>query len=194
MNKKTIIQVAMVFLIIFISLLFYLRYFNKSPKNLKENTIIENIDTNQSDTSNYIDNINYISSDTNGNKYQITAEQAEIKIDSPDLMFLKNIIAYIFVKDSDTIKITSDLGEYNTTNYDTAFSKNVIITHPDHKITGEYANFSFLNNLGTITTNVVYIRDKTNLFADRIEIDIITKDTKIFMNDSTEKVLVEGTK
>ena len=194
MNKKTIIQVVMVFLIIFISLLFYLKYFNKSSKNLKKNTIIKNIDINQSDTSNYIDNINYISSDTKGNKYQITAEQAEIKIDNPDLMFLKNVIAYIFVKDSDTIKITSDLSEYNTKNYDTTFSKNVIIIHPDHKITGEYAKFSFLNNLGTITTNVVYIRDKINLFADRIEMDIITKDTKIFMNDSTEKVLIEGTK
>jgi len=194
MNKKTITQVAMVFLIIFISLLFYLKYFNKSSKNLKENTIIKNIDINQSDTSNYIDNVNYISSDTKGNKYQITAEQAEIKVDSPDLMFLKNVIAYIFVKDSDTIKITSDLAEYNTKNYDTTFSKNVIITHPDHKITGEYANFSFLNNLGIITTNVVYIGDKTNLFADRIEMDIITQDTKIFMNDSTEKVLIEGTK
>ena len=130
----------MVFLIIFISLLFYLKYFNKSSKNLKKNTIIKNIDINQSDTSNYIDNINYISSDTKGNKYQITAEQAEIKIDNPDLMFLKNVIAYIFVKDSDTIKITSDLAEYNTKNYDTTFSKNVIIIHPDHKITGEYAN------------------------------------------------------
>ena len=194
MNKKTLIQVLMVLLIVVISLLFYLKYFNKIPKDFEEKITSEKTDDSKNSTSTYIDNINYVSSDDKGNKYQITAEQAEIKVDSPDLMFLKNIIAYIFVKDSDTIKITSDLGEYNTKNYDTAFSKNVIITHPDHKITGEYANFSFLNNLVTITTNVVYIRDKTNLFADRIEMNIITKDTKIFMNDSTEKVLVEGTK
>ena len=49
MNKKTIIWITaiMVSLIIFISLLFYFKYFNKSSKNLKENTIIKNIDVNQ---------------------------------------------------------------------------------------------------------------------------------------------------
>ena len=96
-------------------------------------------------------------------------------------MFLKNVIAYIFVKDSDTIKITSDLGEYNSKNYDTIFSKNVIVVYPSHKITGEYLDFSFLNNLGTISTNVIYTGEKTNLFADKIEMNLTTKDTKIFM-------------
>ena len=109
-------------------------------------------------------------------------------------MFLENIIAYIFVKDSDVVKITSDFGKYNSKNYDTIFSKNVIVVYPGHKITGEYLDFSFLSNLGTISTNVIYKGDKTNLFADRIEIDLISKDTKVFMNNSTKKVLIEGTR
>ena len=45
-----------------------------------------------------------------------------------------------------------------------------------------------------MTINVIYNGDKTNLFADKIEIDLKTKDMKIFMNDTNKKVLIEGTK
>ena len=194
MNRKTLIQVLMFFLIFLISLLFYFKYFNKSPKNLQENIITSKTSNDKNSSSNYIDYINYISTDSKGNKYQITAKQAEIDLDNPDTMFLEDVIAYIFMKKSDTIKITSNFGKYNSQNYDTIFSKNVIITYPGHKITGDYSDFSFLKNLGTISTNVIYTGDKRDLFSDRIEINLTNKDTKIFMNDNSKKVLIKGTK
>ena len=192
MSKKTVIQVLMVFLIILISSLFYLKYFNKNHEILEQNINEDKITDNRNNTSTYIDDINYVSSDAKGNKYQITAEQAEIKPSNPDVMFLDNVIAYIFIKDSNTIKITSNFGRYNSKNYDTIFSKNVIVVYPNHKITGEYLDFSFLNNLGTMSINVVYNGDNKNLFADRIEMNLTTKDTKIFMDSNNKKVLIEG--
>ena len=195
MNKKTTIQILLIFLIFLFSTLFYLKYFKNSQK-ISENIPKEDkqIITSQNDNSTYIDNVNYISSDTRGNKYQITAEQAEIKIEDSDVMLLENLIAYIFIKDSDTIMITSNFGEYNSKNYDTIFSENVIILYPGHKITGEYLNLSFLKNLGTISKDVIYKGEKTSLFADKVEINLTTKDTKIFMDDKNKKVLVKGTK
>ena len=194
MSKKTAIQVLMVFLIFLIFLYFYLKYFNLSSKNLEISTAVKEVEIYEDNSSTYIDNINYVSSDDKGNKYRITAEQAEIDINNNNTMFLKNISAYISVKESDDIKITSDFGKYNSENYDTVFSKNVIIVYSDNKITGEYLDFSFLNNLGTISTNVIYTGNKTNLFADKIEVNLTTKDTKIFMNDNTKEVLIEVTK
>ena len=194
MNKKTVIQIILIFLIFLISLSFYLKYFSNNSKVLKDTPLEEKIAANQNNTSTYIDNIDYVSFDAKGNKYQVIAEQAEIKIENSDVMFLTNVIAYIFIKDSDTVKITSNFGEYNSKNYDTIFSENVIVIYPGHKITGEYLDFSFLKNLGTMSTNVVYNGEKTNLFADKLEMDLSTKDTRIFMNDASEKVLIEGTK
>tara|TARA_B100000787_G_scaffold162248_1_gene142771 strand:+ start:30 stop:614 length:585 start_codon:yes stop_codon:yes gene_type:complete len=194
MNKKTIVQLLLILLIFLISLSFYLKYFNDSPITQKENSVEKKSNIGQNNLSTYINNIDYISSDADGNRYQITAEQAEIKIGNSNVMFLKNVIAYIFIKDSDTVKITSDFGKYNSKNYDTIFSKSVIVVYPGHKITGEYLDFSFLNNLGTISINVIYNGDKTNLFADKIEMNLTTKDTKIFMNNTNKKVLIEGTK
>ena len=194
MNKKTVIQFFLIFLIFLISFAFYLKYFNDNPQVLKDNLIEKKPNNNQNNSSNYIDNIDYISLDAKGNKYHITAEQAEIKIENSDEMFLINVIAYVFVKNSDKIKITSNFGKYNTKNYDTIFSENVIIIYPGHKITGEYLDFSFLNNLGTMSKNVFYNSNRMNLLADKIEINLTTKDTRIFMNDIDKKVLIKETK
>ena len=193
MNKKTGLQAIMVLVIIFISLWFYLKYFTENLKDVKKNLAIEKVDENQNSTSTYINDINYDSTDVRGNKYQITAKLAEIKIENPDLMFLSDVVAFVFIKDKDTVKITSNFGKYNTNNYDTIFSENVIVIYPGHKVTGEYLDFSFLTNLGVFTTNVIYTGEKTNLFADKMEMNLTTKDTKIFMNDAGKKVLIEGT-
>ena len=194
MNKKTGLQAIMVIVIIFISLWFYLKYFTENLKDVKKNLAIEKVDENQNSTSTYINDINYVSTDVRGNKYQITAKLAEIKIENPDLMFLSDVVAFVFIKDKDTVKITSNFGKYNTNNYDTIFSENVIVIYPGHKVTGEYLDFSFLTNLGVFTTNVIYTGEKTNLFADKMEMNLTTKYTKIFMNDAGKKVLIEGTK
>ena len=195
MNKKTAIQVLLIFIIFLFSILFYLKYF-KNSKKISENIPKEDKQNiaSQNDSSTYIDNINYISSDTRGNKYQITAEQAEIKTEDSDVMLLENVVAYILNKNSDTIMITSNFSVYNSKNYDTIFSENVIILYTGHKITGEYLELSFLKNLGTISKDVIYKGEKTSLFADKVEINLTTKDTKIFMDDKNKKVLLKGTK
>jgi len=192
--NKTVIQFLLVFLIILISLSFYWIYFKKSLNSPTKNLSVTKLNIDKNITSNYIEDINYTTVDKKNNKYQITAKQAEIDINNPDVMFLENIIAYIYINNSDTIKITSDFGKYNTANFDTIFSKNVIVLYPGHKITGEYMDFSFLANLGTISVDVIHYANKTILSADRVEVNIATKDTEIFMNDNTKKVLIEGTK
>jgi LPS export ABC transporter protein LptC len=193
MNKNTVLQVIMVLVIILISFWFYLKYFTDNFENIKEVQVIEKINEEQNSDSTYINDISYTSIDVRGNEYQITAKLAEIKIENSDLMFLSDVVAFIFIKDSDTVKITSNFGKYNSKNSDTIFSENVIVIYPGHKITSEYLDFSFLSNLGVFTTNVIYTGEKTNLFADKIEMNLTTKDTKIFMNNFGEKVLIEGT-
>ena len=112
MNKKTALQVVMVLVIIIISLWFYLKYFTKNFEDLKDLPVIEKIDKNQNNDSTYINDINYTSIDVRGNKYQITAKLAEIKIENSDLMFLSDVVAFIFIKDSGTVKITSNFGKF----------------------------------------------------------------------------------
>ena len=191
MSKKSLIQLTIIILIILVSTTVYLNYFTKDTKDLtikKKASQVENI---KDEATNYLENINYIS-EVGENKYEITSNRAKIKIDEPDIMFLENVTAFITLKNSNTIKVTSDFGKYNSKNYDTIFSKNVIATYPDYKITGELLDFSFLNNIGTFSTNIVYVGNKTKMFADKIEVNLANNDTKIFMLDQSKKVIIEG--
>ena len=93
---------------------------------------------------------------------------------------------------SNNVKITSDFGKYNIVNYDTIFSKNVIINYIDNKITGEYLDFSIGRNLLIISRNVIYTNTENILKTDNIEIDINTKDTKIYMYNSNDRVNIKS--
>ncbi len=192
MNKKIITQIFLILLITLVFCLFFFKYFKENDAGVTKDMTSNREDFLQSSLSNFIDNINYTSTDLKGNRYQITAPVAEIDINQGDIMFLEKVVAYVYLKDSETIKITSNFGKYNSKNYDTIFSKNVIVTYPGHKITGDYMDFSLLNDLGTMSRNVIYTGKKNILYADMLKMKISTKDTKIFMNDSIKKILIIG--
>ena len=190
MSQKSLIQLTIILLIILISATVYLNYFTKGIEDLTIKKKASQFENNKDKVTNYLENINYIS-EIDENKYEITANRAKIKMDEPDIMFLENVTAFITPKNANTIKVTSEFGKYNSKNYDTIFSKNVIATYPDHKITGELLDFSFLNNIGTFSTNIVYVGNKTKMFADKMEVDLVNNDTKIFMLDQSKKVIIE---
>ena len=191
MSLKSLIQLTMILLIALISTTVYLNYFTKDTKDLTIKIKASQAENIEDKGANYLENINYVS-EISENKYEITANRAKIKIDNPDIMFLENVAAFITLKNSNTIKVTSDFGRYNSKNYDTIFSKNVIATYPDHKITGELLDFSFLNNIGTFSTNIVYVGNKTKMFADEMEVNLLNNDTKIFMLDRSKEVIIKG--
>jgi lipopolysaccharide assembly outer membrane protein LptD (OstA) len=93
---------------------------------------------------------------------------------------------------SNNITITSDFGKYNTINYDTIFSKNVIIDYTDNKITGEYLDFSIDRGSIIVSNNVIFTNSENILKTDSIEVDINTKDTKIYMYNSNDKVNIKS--
>ena len=64
--------------------------------------------------------------------------------------------ASIKLIDGDSIYINSDFGKYNTNNFDTIFSKNVLIKYLDNKITGDYLDFSISRNSMIVSKNVIY--------------------------------------
>ena len=83
--------------------------------------------------SNVIKNVNYSSKDVKGNEYIINASEGEIDYSNTNIIFLTNVRAYIKLKNSEIIEITSDYGKYNTINYDTIFSKNVEINYLENQ-------------------------------------------------------------
>ena len=142
--------------------------------------------------SNIISNVNYTTKDADGNEYIIRALKGEIDYEKPNVLYLTKVNALVKLKNSNIVKITSDFGRYNSENFDTIFSKNVIIKYLENKITGEYLDFSLGRNSMIISKNVIYSNLENILKADVIEINIETKDTKIFMYEKEKKVNVKS--
>ena len=191
MNKKKILKISfIIFIIIFSILVIYFKY-------IKKNEIVKNKNLEISEknfvNSNIIKDIKYSSTDLQGNEYIILAEEGEIDLNNSDIIFLKNVNAFIkLFKNKETITISSNYGKYNTASYDTIFSKNVKIDYIKNKITSNYLDFSMANNLLIISKNVVYTNQENILNADVIKLNIITNDTTIFMHNSKDHVSVEG--
>ena len=166
-------------------------------KFTKENQVLveENLEINEENftNSNLIKGIKYSSKDLKGNEYTITADEGEIDINNTNIIFLKNVIAYIrLIKNNEIIKISSNFGKYNTVSYDTIFSKKVNVDYINNNLTGDYLDFSMMNNLLIMSKNVIYTNSNNILKADVIELNTITKDTKIYMYNSAEKVEVKS--
>ena len=184
-------------ILIFLAILYFLKteiynfysekFKKKTNESFNEKVIVEN-----SFSSNTIKDVNYISKDVKGNEYIINASTGEIDINNPDIIYLTNVIAFINLKNSNTINIKSDFGKYNTKNFDTIFSKNVLINYLDNKIAGEYLDFSLERNLMVISRDIVYTNLDNILHADVLEMNIQTKDTIIYMYEEDKKINVNS--
>ena len=188
--KNKYLRISFLILIAFILfILFYQKIFKKDEKNVSETILIEKENT---VNSNIIKDVRYTSRDVKGNEYVITASEGEIDFSDSNIIFLKDVYATIILKNSNVITISSSYGKYDSNNLDTIFSKNVIINYLDNKITGEYLDFSPKRNSMIVSKNIVYTNLKNILEADVIEIDLKTKDTKIYMYEDKKKVKIQS--
>ena len=198
MKKKIIF--GTVITIIFFSLLIYLYFKSSNEKKLIEKKrkieLVEKkdveIDQEKIESSNIIEDVSYSAKDTKGNEYFLKASEGTIDQNENNFIFLKSVNAIIDLKNYKLIEISSDFGKYNINNYDTIFSKNVIIKYLENKITGDYLDFSWDKNLMIISRDVTLDNEKSSLQADVIEVNIKTRDIKIFMYEEEKKVNIKS--
>ena len=196
MKKKVFLGTT---LIIFFLLIFFYLELNDNKVLVQKKEKLELVQKEDSEieeekiqSSNVIEDVSYSAKDTKGNEYSLNAGLGTIDQNESNFIFLKSVEANIKLKNYESIEISSDFGKYNINNYDTIFSKNVIITYLDTRIVGNYLDFSLDKNLMIISKNVSLKNDKSSLKADVIEINIETKDIKVFMYEENKKVNIKS--
>ena len=88
------------------------------------------------------------------------------------------------------MQIEAENAFYNSDNYDTSFYTNVIVNFDEHIIESNNLDLSLEKSLVSISNNVIYKNLNTRLQADKVDIDLITKNSKIFMDDNSKKVKI----
>ena len=139
-------------------------------------------------------NIEYIAEDKKGSRYLLKSNYGELSANDPNLITLQEVSAVITFDETEPINIVSDSALYNSENYDTKFYGNVIVVYTEHTITSDNLNLYFEKNLADILNNVVYKNLNTTLQADKIEMDLVTKNSNIYMNNKFRKVKVTNKK
>ena len=188
MSNKIHIQLFLIILLVSISLFLFFKYFKKTDLKKDPLANIEQTTNNES----LIEDLKYLSTDKEGNEYKIEAKKGNIDKSNPDIIYLEGVQAIILLQESDLIIIKSKFAKYNTKNFNTLFNNSVSINYGEHNMSSEFLDLSFENNLVSIYDNVRYISGISSLSADKAEIDIINKKTKIFMESPNKKVQINN--
>ena len=194
MQKKLFLQFFLFIIIVGMAVIFYQVYFIDKKSSLPIiNTYDKKISQNMGD-SNIIHNVEYIAEDKKGSKYLINSKYGELNNSGSNIITLQGVSAVITFTDSSPINIISDSALYDSENYNTEFYGNVIVTYIEHNITSDKLNLNFEKNLANVLDNVIYKNLNTTLVADKIEIDLLTKNSNVYMNNKFQKIKVTNRK
>lgn len=194
MLKKIVLQVFLLIFIFVTCVIFFKTYFKKENKiekvESKENTVNKIKDESNKSKVNLIYDVVYESNNNSGNNFVILSKTSELPKKNSNLILMKGVEATISIKNSSPIRILSDKAIFNKATYDTDFSENVLITYDDHHITSDNLDLFFQKNLAIISNEIIYKNLNTVLQADMIEINMLSKKSKIFMKDNKKKIKI----
>lgn len=202
-SKKTLIQTFLILTLILLNFVvfnfYYKADFKKDQTDLKNQEIEEkslNVKNND-----LIENLKYTSNNSRGDIYELFADFGEANKENPDIMFLTNVNGRIKSKNKPDVLLTSKFANFNTKTFETTFIDNVKISRHDEIITGDELylvldrdkndfkeNLNKEENLLRISNNVSFKKPGYSLEADIVEIDLITKNSKIYMKNGIKKV------
>jgi len=185
MNYKIVIQLLLLSLVVFLIFYFYKYYLSQQDKNIFNETS-NNLDI-KDIQNNVVKDIVYKKIyNSTSDEFVIKASYGEFIDQENEIIILTNVNALVNRSDGASIYINSDKAKYDTNNNDTNFTNNVELIYLDNKINSDFLDVIFSQNLIQAYGNLVYQNVDYKLFADKIELDIDTKNTEIFMFDNSK--------
>ena len=123
-------------------------------------------------------------------------------------MFLTNVKGRVIFLNKSSIILSSDFANFNTKTFETTFINNVKVKRNEETIFGDELYLVLdkeddydkkedktdqkdVENFIKISRNVIYKKPGYNLKADILEVDLITKNIKIYMLDKNKKILAK---
>jgi len=163
----------------------------KSEEVKSENiNLKKKIKPNKPEINNIVKDIEYLTTDKNGNKYKILATSGRTNSEDKNILDLDNVRGVITSNKRSTIYIVSDFAEYNSSKLNSNFYQNVVINYEDKEITCDYFNVNMKTNFATAYNNVVVTDPKSIMKAGKIILNIETKDININPENNKVKVTI----
>ena len=173
---------------------------NKDGENIKieETKIVKNKTTESQKKlkpekpkiDNIVKDIEYLTTDKNGNKYKILATSGRTNSENKNILDLDNVRGIITSNKRSTVYIVSDFAEYNAYKLNSSFYQNVVVNYEDKEITCDYFDVDMKTNIAKAYNNVVVKDPKSIMKAGKIILNIETKIININPDNDKKKVSV----
>ena len=173
---------------------------NKDGENIKieETKIVKNKTTESQKKlkpekpkiDNIVKDIEYLTTDKNGNKYKILATSGRTNSENKNILDLDNVRGIITSNKRSTVYIVSDFAEYNAYKLNSSFYQNVVVNYEDKEITCDYFDVDMKTNIAKAYNNVVVKDPKSIMKAGKIILNIETKVININPDNDKKKVSV----
>tara|TARA_B100001123_G_C15312864_1_gene1025105 strand:+ start:516 stop:1127 length:612 start_codon:yes stop_codon:yes gene_type:complete len=150
---------------------------------LENNEVLTTEDNIQSETKNFFKNVEYQGKYGEYNSYILRSEDAFIFDESPDVVFMNNLVVTLYLKDNRKVFITSSKGKYNKKTHDIFCEKNVKATDNETTLLSDNLDLLSTEDTARVYNSVVLKNDKGHLEADQINYNFNTKNYKISMFD-----------
>ena len=187
---RKVIQIILFIFLIFLITEFYKRYFKEKDEVKIDKKISETPSISQNN-NNTIQNLEYKISINEDNNYKISSKISEIVYqNNVELIKMFEVKATFTDKNQTEVTITSEEAIYNNENYNTIFKKNIIIKYLNNLIYGDILNLDLEKNIMIVSGNVKYSGFNSELTADNIKLNLITKKIDIFMDEKNKKVVI----
>ena len=103
---------------------------------------------------------------------------------------MTEVVAFFYLKDGRTVKVTSNFGTYNKLTNDMFFQENVRMIEAENELQADYLDAIASESFLTAYNNVKFSNDESIGFADKVEVDLTTKLSQISMYSSGEKIYI----
>ena len=157
---------------------------NDEPVKIKD----EKIKRKKPEIDNIVKDIEYLTTDKNGNKYKILATSGRTNSEDKNILDLDNVRGIITSTTRSAVHIISDFAEYNSSNLNSIFYQNVVVNYEDKEITCDYFDVDMKTNIAKAYNNVVVKDPKSMMKAGKIILNIETKVININPDNNNKKV------
>ncbi|WP_415308571.1 hypothetical protein ABXT47_00465 [Candidatus Pelagibacter sp. Uisw_099_02] len=195
-NYKIILQLILTLIILAVIYYTYSFYIDSDETKVRSDStpqlLINQDEEPNIEEESFIKKIEYNSNDLNGNNYFIQAETADMSTITSNVILMNSVSAIITLQDSTKVKIFSKSANYNLINFNTEFSQDIKVSYNDNEIFTENLDFNFEDGKIYAYNNLIINNNlnNTKLEADRVEIDLITKNTKILSKNNSKKISI----
>ncbi len=148
------------------------------------------IKKNKPEINNLVTDIEYLTTDKNGNKYKILATSGRTNSENKNILDLDNVRGIITSDKRSTVYIVSDFAEYNSSNLNSNFYQNVVVNFEDKEITCDYFDVDMKTNIAKAYNNVVVTDPGSIMKAGKIILNIETKVIDINPKNNENEVTI----